>query len=101
MTPPPPRLSCLPQAKNLIVLYDAVGTLAAAVGDAFAAPEHMGVIMPALIAKWESTPGTPRAKKTRDSRRDKRPGTLVVPSPRLSGYRAPALHSTYNECVHR
>lgn len=40
------------QQKNLLILYDAVGTLADAVGDAMSAPAAVGIIMPPLMAKW-------------------------------------------------
>jgi len=40
------------QAKNLLILYDAIGTLADSVGSALNAPEHVNLIMPPLIEKW-------------------------------------------------
>ena len=40
------------QARNLLVLYDAVGTLADAVKGALNRPEHISVLMPPLIQKW-------------------------------------------------
>lgn len=43
------------QQKNLLILYDAIGTLADAVGTALNKPEFIGVLMPPLIAKWQAT----------------------------------------------
>lgn len=43
------------QHKNLLILYDAVGTLADAVGRALADPQHINVIVPPLIHKWQTT----------------------------------------------
>ncbi len=40
------------QAKNLLILYDAIGTLADSVGSDLNRPEHVAVLMPPLIAKW-------------------------------------------------
>ncbi|TYZ62117.1 hypothetical protein PybrP1_012104 [[Pythium] brassicae (nom. inval.)] len=40
------------QAKNLLILYDAIGTLADAIGDELNQPELIAVLMPPLIAKW-------------------------------------------------
>ena len=40
------------QAKNLLILYDAIGTLADSVGTALNQPEHVNVLMPPLINKW-------------------------------------------------
>jgi len=42
------------QAKNLLILYDAIGTLADAVGGELAQPQYVGVLMPPLVARWES-----------------------------------------------
>ena len=42
------------QQKNLLILYDAIGTLADAVGLALNRPDYIGVLMPPLIAKWQS-----------------------------------------------
>lgn len=42
------------QQKNLLILYDAIGTLADSVGDALARPEYMEILMPPLIEKWQS-----------------------------------------------
>ena len=44
------------QAKNLLMLYDAIGTLADAVGSDLNKPEHVAVLMPPLIAKWAVVP---------------------------------------------
>lgn len=41
------------QQKNLLILYDAVGTLADAVGNAMAHPGAVNIIMPPLMTKWE------------------------------------------------
>lgn len=41
------------QQKNLLILYDAVGTLADAVGDALSNKRMVDIIMPPLITKWE------------------------------------------------
>lgn len=41
------------QTKNLMILYDAVGTLADAVGSALNNQELIGMLMPALISKWQ------------------------------------------------
>lgn len=40
------------QAKNLLILYDALGTLADSVGYELNKPELVDLIMPPLIAKW-------------------------------------------------
>lgn len=40
------------QAKNLLILYDAIGTLADSIGDALNYPELIAILMPPLIAKW-------------------------------------------------
>eukprot|EP00286_Rhodomonas_abbreviata_P022521 CAMPEP_0181303378 /NCGR_PEP_ID=MMETSP1101-20121128/8524_1 /TAXON_ID=46948 /ORGANISM="Rhodomonas abbreviata, Strain Caron Lab Isolate" /LENGTH=900 /DNA_ID=CAMNT_0023408943 /DNA_START=172 /DNA_END=2874 /DNA_ORIENTATION=- len=42
------------QAKNLVILYDAVGTLAEAVGKELNRPEHIALLLPPLITKWEA-----------------------------------------------
>lgn len=42
------------QQKNLLILYDAIGTLADAVGNALNQPQHINILMPPLIAKWQS-----------------------------------------------
>lgn len=41
------------QQKNLLILYDAIGTLADAVGDSLNKPELIEILMPPLIAKWQ------------------------------------------------
>lgn len=41
------------QTKNLLILYDALGTLADSVGSALAAPELLQVLMPSLIERWQ------------------------------------------------
>lgn len=40
------------QAKNLLILYDAVGTLADSVGNNLNNPEYIKLLMPPLIEKW-------------------------------------------------
>jgi len=40
------------QAKNLLILYDAVGTLANSVGSELNRPEYIAILMPPLIEKW-------------------------------------------------
>ena len=40
------------QHKNLLILYDAIGTLADSVGHHLNRPEHISMLMPPLIAKW-------------------------------------------------
>lgn len=40
------------QAKNLLILYDAIGTLADSVGYDLNKPELVDILMPPLIAKW-------------------------------------------------
>ncbi|KAI5452311.1 hypothetical protein NCC49_000874 [Naganishia albida] len=42
------------QQKNLLILYDAIGTLADSVGSALARPEYLQILMPSLIDKWVS-----------------------------------------------
>ena len=39
------------QAKNLLILYDAIGTLADSVGRALNQPEHVNTLMPPLVEK--------------------------------------------------
>jgi transportin-1 len=40
------------QQKNLLILYDALGTLADAVGSALGQPAYLDILMPPLINKW-------------------------------------------------
>ncbi|KAK9728992.1 hypothetical protein K7432_000629 [Basidiobolus ranarum] len=42
------------QQKNLLILYDAIGTLADSVGSALNKKEYIDVLMPPLIEKWQS-----------------------------------------------
>jgi transportin-1 len=49
------------QAKNLLILFDAVSTLAEAVGKALAHPEIVAVLIPAVLAKWEKMRDDERA----------------------------------------
>jgi len=40
------------QHKNLLILYDAIGTLADSVGHHLNKPEFINLLMPPLIQKW-------------------------------------------------
>ncbi|KAI8320666.1 ARM repeat-containing protein [Martensiomyces pterosporus] len=42
------------QRKNLIILYDAVGTLAEAVGSELNQPQYIQMLMPQLLERWEN-----------------------------------------------
>ena len=42
------------QAKNLLILYDAIGTLADSVGTHLNRPDYIQLIMPPLIERWNS-----------------------------------------------
>ncbi|KAF4044786.1 HEAT-like repeat [Phytophthora infestans] len=42
------------QAKNLLILYDAIGTLADSIGEHLNHPELIKILMPPLIAKWNA-----------------------------------------------
>jgi len=42
------------QAKNLLILYDAIGTLADAVGEELNRPEYVNILMPPLIQRWDA-----------------------------------------------
>lgn len=41
------------QQKNMLILYDAVGTLADAVGNALQNSAYIPILMPPLIQRWE------------------------------------------------
>ena len=41
------------QHKNMLILYDAVGTLADAVGSALQAPTYVDILMLPLLKRWE------------------------------------------------
>jgi transportin-1 len=41
------------QQKNLLILYDALGTLADSVGSALGAPAYLAILMPPLIDRWQ------------------------------------------------
>ena len=41
------------QHKNMLILYDAVGTLADAVGPALQNPAYVDILMPPLLKRWE------------------------------------------------
>jgi transportin-1 len=40
------------QQKNLLILYDALGTLADSVGSSLGAPLYLDILMPPLIERW-------------------------------------------------
>uniref|UniRef100_M4BCU6 Importin N-terminal domain-containing protein n=1 Tax=Hyaloperonospora arabidopsidis (strain Emoy2) TaxID=559515 RepID=M4BCU6_HYAAE len=42
------------QAKNLLILYDAIGTLADSIGEHLNHPELITILMPPLVAKWNA-----------------------------------------------
>ncbi|KAL3914104.1 MAG: hypothetical protein SGPRY_007740 [Prymnesium sp.] len=42
------------QAKNLLILYDAIGTLADSVGGELNTQEYVAILMPPLIARWNA-----------------------------------------------
>ena len=42
------------QQRNLLILYDAIGTLADSVGSALSKEEHLQVLIPPLMQKWLS-----------------------------------------------
>ncbi|KAI9258897.1 armadillo-type protein [Phascolomyces articulosus] len=44
------------QHRNLLLLYDTVGTLADVVGSALNSPQFIEIIMPPLIKKWQEIP---------------------------------------------
>lgn len=50
------RVNCLSagkyQHKNLLILYDAIGTLADSVGHHLNRPDYINLLMPPLINKW-------------------------------------------------
>ncbi|KAJ1821551.1 hypothetical protein LPJ60_002543 [Coemansia sp. RSA 2675] len=50
------RAFSLYQRKNLIILYDAVGTLAEAVGSELSRPHFIQMLMPEVIDRWEDLP---------------------------------------------
>ena len=56
------------QAKNLLILYDAVGTLADSVGHYLNAPEYIGLLMPPLIHKWNRLADDDKVRKDWRSR---------------------------------
>ncbi|XP_077241420.1 transportin-1-like [Tasmannia lanceolata] len=41
------------QRRNLRIVYDAIGTLADAVGGELNQPKYLGILMPPLISKWQ------------------------------------------------
>lgn len=44
------------QAKNLLILYDALSSLADAVGGHLANPDYVQLIMQPLMSKWTTLP---------------------------------------------
>jgi hypothetical protein len=44
------------QRRNLRILYDAIGTLADAVGNELNNAKYLEILMPPLIAKWQQLP---------------------------------------------
>ncbi|KAL8292224.1 hypothetical protein RQP46_001690 [Phenoliferia psychrophenolica] len=44
------------QQKNLLILYDAIGTLADAVGSSLNNPAYINILMPPLIERWGTLP---------------------------------------------
>ncbi|KAJ2611047.1 hypothetical protein H4S08_003341 [Coemansia sp. RSA 1365] len=48
------RAFSLYQRKNLIILYDAVGTLAEAVGPELNQPQYVQVLMPTILERWDN-----------------------------------------------
>ncbi len=40
------------QSKNTLILYDALGTLADAVGPALGDPHYVAILMPPLLGRW-------------------------------------------------
>jgi transportin-1 len=46
------------QSKNLLILYDAVGTLAESVGPALQAEMYVNILMPPLLRRWEKCAGS-------------------------------------------
>jgi len=48
------------QRRNLRILYDAIGTLADAVGSELNTPKYLEILMPPLISKWQQLPDNDR-----------------------------------------
>ncbi|KAI9501562.1 hypothetical protein GGI25_004044 [Coemansia spiralis] len=48
------RAFALYQRKNLIILYDAVGTLAEAVGPELNQPQYVQMLMPPILERWDN-----------------------------------------------
>src|ERR1700744_1738715 len=46
------------QSKNMLILYDAVGTLADSVGSALQRETFVGILMPPLLRRWEKCAGS-------------------------------------------
>jgi len=44
------------KTKNLVILYDACGTLAEALGEELNKPELIAILLPPLISKWDAVP---------------------------------------------
>ena len=49
------------QQKNMLILYDAIGTLAESVGDALKHPDCIAILMPPLMQRWNDIPDDDRA----------------------------------------
>jgi len=81
------------QKRNLLILYDAIGTLAESVGDALQAPEYVGMLMPPLVAKWGLL---------KDDDRDLLPlfQCLANVALALKEAFAPYCETVYARCVH-
>lgn len=65
------------QQKNLLILYDALGTLADSVGSALGAPLYLEILMPPLIERWvklsDSDPDLVPLLEVSNARREKCP----------------------------
>lgn len=48
------------QKRNLLILYDAIGTLAESVKDELQRPEYIQLMMPPLMQKWHTIPNNDR-----------------------------------------
>ena len=65
------------QHKNLLILYDAIGTLADSVGHHLNKPEYINLLMPPLITKWNVL---------KDEDKDLFPLLEVITSPLLNPF---------------
>merc|ERR1712176_283841 len=48
------------QTKNLLILYDAIGTLADCIGDTLGDEDHIIELLNQLIIKWDTMPTDPK-----------------------------------------